>query len=148
MGECWKSWLGQSMAVMLLTMPSRVRWRDKQGMALPLSSSWSGALPTWVLFLDLAHRWEASSHGSSVTVTARSYAVLAVCASHVAGLAQAQQLWSGEDTEGEGQLPAETPFAVICSLSWWLLQPVTSLHAPTPTLQPVLENPPCSASGS
>lgn len=66
MGERWKSWLGQSMAVMSLTMPSRVRWRDKQGMALPLSSTWSGALPTWVLFLGLAHRSEASSHGSTV----------------------------------------------------------------------------------
>lgn len=67
MGECWKSWLGQSMAVMSLTMPSRVRWRDKQGMALPLSSIWSGALSTWVLFLDLAHRSEASSHSSTVS---------------------------------------------------------------------------------
>ena len=55
-------------------------------------------------------------HG--VMVTALSYGALAVCASRVAGLAQAQQLRSGEGTEEEGQLPAETPFGVICSLSW------------------------------
>ena len=96
-----------------------------------------------VLLLHLVHRPEAPSCGSTVC----SYAVLALCASHVTGLAQAQQLYPAEGTEREGQLTAGSLFSVSCSLSWWLLQPVTSLHVPTPTVLSVLENLSCFASG-